>query len=36
MSLNEMKYGVYKWSSAKFYKSGVDEFAILTDYRKRF
>ena len=26
----------YKWSSAKFYESGVDEFAILTDYRERF
>jgi putative transposase len=26
----------YKWSSAAFYKSGDDEFGILTDYRKRF
>jgi len=26
----------YKWSSAKFYESGTDEFAILTDYRERF
>ena len=26
----------YKWSSAKFYESGFDEFAILTDYREKF
>ncbi len=23
----------YKWSSAKFYESGIDEFKIITDYR---
>ena len=23
----------YKWSSAKFYESGIDEFGIITDYR---
>jgi putative transposase len=26
----------YKWSSAKFYETGEDEFGILTDYRERF
>lgn len=26
----------YRWSSAKFYETGVDEFNILTDYRDRF
>lgn len=26
----------YKWSSAKFYESGFDEFAISTDYREKF
>ena len=26
----------YKWSSARFYETGVDEFDILTDYRERF
>lgn len=26
----------YKWSSAKFYETGVDEFGFLTDYRERF
>jgi hypothetical protein len=23
----------YKWSSASFYETGIDEFGILTDYR---
>jgi len=27
---------MYRWSSAKFYESGFDEFEILTDYRERF
>jgi len=26
----------YKWSSAKFYETGVDDFEVLTDYRDRF
>lgn len=26
----------YRWSSARFYETGVDEFGILTDYRERF
>ena len=26
----------YKWSSARFYETGIDEFGILTDYRERF
>jgi putative transposase len=26
----------YKWSSARFYETGIDEFNILTDYRERF
>lgn len=26
----------YRWSSAKFYETGVDEFGIITDYRDRF
>ena len=26
----------YRWSSAKFYLNGQDEFGILTDYRDRF
>jgi len=26
----------YKWSSAKFYETGVDDFGFLTDYRERF
>ncbi len=26
----------YKWSSARFYEQGVDEFGFLTDYRERF
>lgn len=26
----------YRWSSAKFYDSGEDEFCVLTHYRKRF
>jgi len=26
----------YKWSSAKFYETGIDEFNIVTDYRERF
>jgi len=26
----------YKWSSARFYEAGIDEFKILTDYRERF
>jgi putative transposase len=26
----------YKWSSAKFYEAGVDEFGLLTDYRERY
>jgi hypothetical protein len=26
----------YKWSSARFYEVGQDEFGILTDYRERF
>jgi len=26
----------YRWSSAKFYETGIDEFNILTDYRERF
>ncbi len=26
----------YKWSSARFYEKGVDEFNTLTDYRERF
>jgi REP element-mobilizing transposase RayT len=26
----------YKWSSAKFYETGIDEFNITTDYRNRF
>lgn len=26
----------YKWSSARFYENGVDEFGILTHYRERF
>jgi REP element-mobilizing transposase RayT len=25
----------YKWSSARFYETGIDEFEILTDYRER-
>lgn len=30
------KPDAYKWSSAKFYENGIDEFSILTDYRERF
>lgn len=26
----------HKWSSARFYETGTDEFSILTDYRDRF
>lgn len=26
----------YKWSSAQFYETGIDEFGFLTDYRERF
>ena len=26
----------YKWSSARFYETGIDEFGFLTDYRERF
>jgi len=26
----------YKWSSARFYETGIDEFGIMTDYRERF
>lgn len=26
----------YKWSSARFYETGMDEFGIVTDYRERF
>jgi len=26
----------YKWSSARFYETGIDEFNILSDYRERF
>lgn len=26
----------YKWSSARFYETGVDEFGVITDYRERF
>ncbi|MFZ2906836.1 MAG: transposase [Cyclobacteriaceae bacterium] len=26
----------YKWSSALFYETGIDEFGVLTDYRERF
>jgi REP element-mobilizing transposase RayT len=26
----------YKWSSAKFYETGIDDFNMLTDYRERF
>jgi REP element-mobilizing transposase RayT len=26
----------YKWSSAKFYETGMDEFKMITDYRERF
>jgi REP element-mobilizing transposase RayT len=26
----------YKWSSAKFYEQGIDEFGFLTDYREVF
>jgi putative transposase len=26
----------YRWSSAAFYESGVDEFGILTHYMERF
>ncbi len=26
----------YKWSSAKFYDTGIDDFSILTDYRSLF
>ncbi|GAA5037096.1 transposase [Marivirga lumbricoides] len=26
----------YKWSSAKFYETGIDDFNMLTDYRKVF
>jgi putative transposase len=26
----------YKWSSARFYETGIDEFNIITDYRERF
>lgn len=26
----------YKWSSAKFYEEGIDEFDFLTDYREVF
>jgi putative transposase len=26
----------YRWSSARFYETGVDEFGIITDYRERF
>jgi len=26
----------YKWSSARFYETGFDEFGIVTDYRERF
>jgi putative transposase len=26
----------YKWSSARFYETGSDEFSIITDYRERF
>ena len=26
----------YKWSSANFYETGIDEFGILTHYRDRF
>lgn len=27
---------VYRWSSARFYETGVDEFGIITHYRDRF
>lgn len=26
----------YRWSSAKFYETGEDEFGILTHYREQF
>jgi REP element-mobilizing transposase RayT len=26
----------YKWSSASFYETGINEFGFLTDYRERF
>jgi putative transposase len=26
----------YKWSSAQFYETGIDEFGIITHYRERF
>ena len=26
----------YKWSSERFYETGMDEFGFLTDYRERF
>ncbi len=26
----------YKWSSARFYETGIDEFGIITDYGERF
>lgn len=26
----------YRWSSARFYETGIDEFEIITDYRDRF
>jgi putative transposase len=26
----------YKWSSAKFYETGIDEFGFLTHYMNRF
>ena len=32
----ESKPQDYKWSSACFYETGIDEFNIITDYRERF
>lgn len=32
----ESKPEDYRWSSARFYETGYDEFDILTDYRERF
>ena len=26
----------YKWSSARFYETGIDDFGFITDYRERF
>src|SRR6478609_8812156 len=26
----------YKWSSARFYETGIDDYNMLTDYRERF